>query len=170
MAVLTAALSSPGSTTSITWLFFPRESIHSALIVREAGVHGIGPDLAMALVAQESGFEEWAKSGSGAHGLMQVMPRTAFGYPGCPGECMDLPLALSDTSQNIRCGLRVLKNRLREFKGDEVMALQAYHDGASGARWMRWQGGFQFASKESREYVPRVLARRPVYTLLYPHH
>jgi len=166
-ALLVLAPAVFGSEFFTGWIYFPLETTHSSMIVEEARRAGVDPSLLMALVAQESRFEESAVSRSGAIGLAQLMYTTAFGTSSARGVCMDLPKALSDPRQNVRCGARYLSQLLVEFRGDEVMALQAYHDGPTGARWLRWYGGMRVAKKESREYVGKVLARRPAYSVLY---
>ncbi len=45
------------------------------IITREAGEHGVEPDLIAAMMLQESGGQPEVMSHSGAVGLMQVMPR-----------------------------------------------------------------------------------------------
>jgi soluble lytic murein transglycosylase-like protein len=159
MAVFLAASTSPSGSIQPGWIFFPRESIHSAMIVQESRAAGVDPALMMALVAQESGFRPWAVSPSGARGLSQLMPATAR------WACPDLPGALWDARQNVRCGVRYLSWQLRDFRGNEAAALLAYHDGPTGARMIL--SGYWPQREVSRKYAPGILIYRAVYSRIY---
>lgn len=87
---------------------------------------GLEPTLMLALAWVESGFNSQAISPAGAQGLMQLMPRTSAAF-GC------------DEPWEPRCSVvaaaTYYKRLLKQFKGNEVYALCAYH--ASSAQPMR---------------------------------
>lgn len=88
------------------------------------------PDLVAALILQESGGNPKAYSGSGAVGLMQIMPRDglAAAFMCVNGPCFhDRPAQakLVDPEYNIKYGTRLLA-RLLNRHGDIREALKAY--------------------------------------------
>ena len=76
-----------------------------------AFVQGIQCSLALAVAEVESGFEirPTPISVKGAIGVMQIMPETArlYGYD---------PSRLKEFRYNIRCGVGILKDLLRQFQ------------------------------------------------------
>jgi soluble lytic murein transglycosylase-like protein len=121
-----------------------RSGLHT--VVETAAVRaGIDPALFAALVEAESGFDPGAVSSAGAQGLAQLMPGTARSLGvGDP----------FDPVQNADGGARYLAQMLREFGGDERLALAAYNAGPGAVR--RHGGVPPFA--ETQKYVERVLA------------
>ena len=88
------------------------------------------PDLVAALILQESGGNPKAYSGSGAVGLMQIMPRDglAAAFICANGSCFhDRPpqAKLVDPEFNIKYGTKMLARLLRTH-GDMREALKAY--------------------------------------------
>ena len=109
-------------------------------VLAEGLRHGLDPDLLLAVIEVESGFDRFAVSHTGAQGLMQVMPfwKAALGRP-------NDNLMRVDT--NVRYGAAILAHYLRASGGDLVGALSRYN-GASGpayadkvlSTWQRrWQ-------------------------------
>jgi len=90
------------------------------LVYSEARRHGIDPELALAVIEVESGFQRFAISSAGAQGLMQVMPfwKHALGRPGDN---------LTVMRTNVRYGMAILAHYLERESGDVVRALGRYH-------------------------------------------
>jgi len=92
----------------------------------EARRSELHPELVLAVIHIESGFDRFAISHAGAQGLMQVMPfwLKEIGHPDDN---------LIDLKTNLRMGCTILKYYLEKEKGDLVKALARYN-GSSGRR------------------------------------
>ncbi|SEF13297.1 Transglycosylase SLT domain-containing protein [Rhizobiales bacterium GAS191] len=90
-----------------------------ALVARIASEEGADAKLADAVAAQESHFEQSQVSPKGAIGVMQLMPDTAQRYKVDP----------CDVEQNIRGGIRYLRDLSSEFGGNILLVLAAYNAG-----------------------------------------
>jgi hypothetical protein len=108
--------------------------------------HGLDPELVLAVIAVESGFQPAAVSPKGAQGLMQLMPGTA--------RALGVTDSL-DPAQNLDGGARYLKQMVAEQGGDLTKALAAYNAGPGAVRRHRGVPPYQ----ETRHYVRRVLRR-----------
>lgn len=95
---------------------------------------GLDPDLAFRIVKIESRFDPRARSGAGAIGLLQVMPRTATYY--------DSTLRAEDLYEpeiNLRIGFRYFRYLLERY-GDLRTALLAYNRGPARVEELKAQG------------------------------
>lgn len=111
----------------------------------EAQRVGVRPELAMAVMGQESAGKPGAVSPKGAMGLMQLMPGTA----------KELGVDPHDPVQNVQGGLRYLKQQLDAFDGDEAKALAAYNAGPGA---VRKHGGVP-PYAETQQYVKKISAK-----------
>jgi soluble lytic murein transglycosylase-like protein len=114
------------------------------LITAAAKKYGVRPALLAGLVKAESGFNPKAQSGVGAKGLTQLMDATARG------------LGVTDSfdpAQSLEGGARFLGGLLKQFKGDESMALAAYNAGPGAVQKYGGVPPYQ----ETQRYVPKVL-------------
>lgn len=125
--------------------------------------------LVYAFMRQESGFNENAKSGRGARGLMQVMPATARFVSGESDR-----ERLTDPEFNIDVGQRYLAQLLKEepVRGNLLLLAAAYNRGPG--RLARWMQTAEYGddpllfmeslpSRETRAFVERVIANLWVY-------
>jgi soluble lytic murein transglycosylase-like protein len=113
-------------------------------IVAAATKYGIDPSLLAAVVKQESNFNPRAQSGVGAKGLTQLMDATAHG------------LGVTDSfdpKQSLDGGAKFLSGLLKQFHGDESLALAAYNAGPGA---VQKYGGIP-PYQETQRYVPKVL-------------
>jgi soluble lytic murein transglycosylase-like protein len=120
---------------------------YDEFIAKSATRNGIDPNLMVAVMRQESGFNPRARSYKGATGLMQLMPATAarFGVTN-----------IYDAAQNIEGGAKYLRFLLDTFNGDVDLTLAGYNAGEhavmnSGYRVPRY--------RETQNYVKSISAR-----------
>lgn len=117
---------------------------YKAEITAAATKYGVDPALLAGLVRQESNFNPHARSGVGAKGLTQLMDATARG------------LGVTDSFdpvQSLEAGAKFLGGLLKEFHGDESLALAAYNAGPGA---VQKYGGIP-PYQETQRYVPKVL-------------
>lgn len=123
--------------------FFKKEVPFGAVIYREAKKNNIRPELVAAVVQAESRFKPSARSGAGAVGLMQLVPRT--------GRWMGAK-DLTNPVQNIAAGTKYLKYLHERFDGNETKMIAAYNAGEGNVK--RFGGVPPF--KETRKYLSKV--------------
>jgi soluble lytic murein transglycosylase len=125
------------------------------------------------LIRQESRFVTDARSGVGAHGLMQVMPATARWTARKLGMAGFTPDQLAERDTNIAIGTGYLKLVLDDFGGSMPMAAAAYNAGPSRPR--AWRNGPMLEGaawaetvpfQETRDYVKKVLSNTTFYAAL----
>jgi soluble lytic murein transglycosylase-like protein len=124
------------------------------LIESAARRHGVDPALLAALVKQESNFNPNARSGVGAKGLTQLMDATARG------------LGVTDSfdpAQSLEGGARFLGGLLKQFNGNESLALAAYNAGPGAVQKF---GGIP-PYEETQRYVPKVLGFAAQYRRIW---
>lgn len=143
-------------------------------IAAQAKVNNLEMALVAAMVKVESNFKPDAVSKADARGLMQLRPSTAaevarqLGYP--VGD--DFLARLFEPEYNITLGTRYYSSMLRQFDGDEVLALAAYNAGPNKLRsWLEagiWDGTWgnrsQIPYKETRNYLDRVRHYKDIYS------
>ena len=127
----------------------------------------------LGLVRQESRFITDARSGAGAAGLMQVMPRTARFVAHRIGIRRYDGRSVTEAKTNITLGTGYLRIVLDEL-GSQVLASAAYNAGPARAR--RWRDkaraleGAVYAETipfpETRDYVKKVMANAVFYSAL----
>ncbi len=132
---------------------------------------GVDPLLILAVMKQESRFNPWALSRSGAIGLMQLMPFTARRFLHTNGpihrECLKI-------EKNLLAGARYLRFLLDEF-GSTAFAVAAYNAGeGSVGRWLEaydYEGIDEFIEdipySQTYHYTQKVLLNYYYYQSLY---
>ena len=123
--------------------FFQREVPFGSIIFSEARKNNLAPELVAAVVHTESKFNATARSGAGAIGLMQLVPRT--------GRWMGAR-DLTNPAQNVAAGARYLRYLNDRFDGDQQKMIAAYNAGEGNVR--RFHGVPPF--RETQNYVSRV--------------
>lgn len=167
-------------------------AIHVAKEARQSGVElteflfptlrvpaGDAPEaaLTLAIIKQESAFDQRAQSSAGALGLMQLMPSTARPLAKSVGiKKLDEKKLLADASLNMRLGRLYLDQMIQRFGGSYIMAVAAYNAGPSRVRdWSNlygdprspeidavdWIENIPF--NETRNYVMRVMENLQIY-------
>ena len=123
--------------------FFKKEIPFGSIIYNEAKKNNIRPELVAAVVQAESRFKPTARSGAGAIGLMQLVPRT--------GKWMGAK-DLTNPAQNVAAGAKYLKYLNERFDGNETKVIAAYNAGEGNVK--RFGGVPPF--KETRKYLVKV--------------
>jgi len=122
------------------------------------------------LIRQESRFVNFARSGVGASGLMQVMPATAKWIAKRIGLTDYHPGLISRAETNIQLGTYYLRHVLDQMNGQVLMATAAYNAGPG--RPKRWADskpmeGAIYAETipfiETRDYVQKVMSNAHFY-------
>ncbi len=133
----------------------------------QARVNGLHPSWVRGLIRAESTWNPTARSSVGALGLMQVMPATGRGVAqrlGLRGY------SLTDPDDSIVLGSAYMAELMQRFDDQIILATAAYNAGPGAVeRWPRsddlpidlWIETITY--KETREYVPRVLAFKVIY-------
>jgi membrane-bound lytic murein transglycosylase MltF len=145
---LIATLGRPTASASCTGLtsraLERRARMHDAVIRQYAKIYNVDPRLVKALIQVESCFDRYAVSRVGAKGLMQLMPATA--------QSMGV-YNVFNANDNIRGGIRYLRQMMDRFEEDMELALAAYNAGPEAVE--KYQGIPPY--RETRNYVKRVL-------------
>jgi soluble lytic murein transglycosylase len=137
-----------------------------------AGAFDLEEAWVLGVVRQESRFIADARSGSGAAGLMQLLPHTARWVAQKTGYRGYSVRRVADVETNIALGSRYLKLVL-DGTGHPVLALAAYNAGPARAR--RWTPPRPMEAavyietipfNETRDYVRSVMANSLYYALI----
>jgi membrane-bound lytic murein transglycosylase F len=104
---------------------------YKPIIKKYSKHYGMDWRLIVAQIVQESGFREKARSRVGAHGLMQIMPRTAREI----SKELDIEYIMKNPRENITAGIYHLRKQYRHFPEakyqDRIrLALASYNAGA----------------------------------------
>lgn len=131
------------------------------------------PLLVLALIRQESAFQETARSLVGARGLMQIMPRTGRSLA---QKKNFKPNDLYDPELNVRLGTLYIDKLIKRYDGNLFHVLAAYNAGA--LRVDEWKKRYPTENtlifmdlipfRETREYVASILRNYYWYSQLYP--
>jgi soluble lytic murein transglycosylase len=134
------------------------------------------PAVSLAIMRQESNFDNGAISPSGARGLMQLMPATARLVAHRLGEPAAIELLTTDPGHNMRVGTAYLQEMLNQFGGYVPLAAAAYNAGPNRVnQWLAENGDPRAGNvsmidwiemipfNETRNYVQRVMENVVVY-------
>lgn len=136
-------------------------------------------EFVLAVIREESRFNERAKSHAGAVGLMQLMPGTAKDIGKNHGFKVDMSLLGKDKDYNVIFGSNYLANQYLKYNGNAMLAAAAYNAGPDNVdKWLRrfgdprspnvdpvtWAESIPF--KETRHYVQKVISSYVTYLSL----
>ena len=107
--------------------------------------YSVPSDLIHSIIKAESSYDSRAISPKGAVGLMQLMPETAAQY-GVQDRF--------DPDENIKGGVKYLKDLIKLFNGKTDKVLAAYNAGQEAIK--KFNGIPPYA--ETKEYIRRVMA------------
>jgi len=134
-----------------------KEQQNNALLIgSKAQEIGVDPDLALAFAWRENRFQTKGKSPKGATGVMQIMPANAKAY----GYSVE---DLQDPNHNIDIGLKLFKENLEMFDGNERAALVAYNANPNVAkRYLKNGESPESIPEETRTYLEDIHSVRPL--------
>lgn len=151
--------------------FFPVRYLN--LVNKHAARNRMDPNLILAVIRQESAFNESARSRANARGLMQVLPTTGRFLARQAGIAPYTITKLHEPETNIALGTTYLAERLQRYGGRIELALAAYNAGDNRVdRWLQEFGNVDMVEfveripfSETRSYVKQVLSNRIHYQL-----
>lgn len=119
----------------------------------------------------ESVFMPEVTSGADARGLLQLLPSTAERIALRNGIVWDGPASLYRPEVNIPLGAGALREVIDSYQGRAWLAIGAYNAGPTAVnRWLAARPALEpefwietVPYKETREYIPRVLAFSVIY-------
>lgn len=101
----------------------PKQRATAQRVIAEAKAQGVPAELAYGMAMQESGFDQSKKSKTGPTGVMMLGKAAA----------KDMGVNRHNELENIRGGVKYMKQMLDKYEGDIDKALIAYHDGPNSA-------------------------------------
>ena len=143
-------------------------------VVETAAENDMDPLFLLAIMRQESRFDQWISSWAGAHGLMQLMPSTAK-ETARQMRMRDYSVRrLKEPEVSIAIGSRYMSRLLKRFGGNPELALAGYNGGPTRiARWARQRGTRdidefveRISMEETRNFVRLVMDNYAWYTSL----
>lgn len=167
-AINTAELADKRSNYGLRYLMPYRE-----LIEPKAREQGLDLSWVYGLMRQESRFVPGARSGSGAQGLMQVMPATGKYVANKLGLRGYATGWLNDPHKNVMLGTNYMRIILESLDNMPVLASAGYNAGPGRAK--RWKDGKPLEGAiyaetipfdETRGYVEKVMANAVVYAAM----
>lgn len=143
-------------------------------ILEKSRKYGVEPEIMIALIHQESGYNRTAVSVANAIGLTQLLPEVAAEVARNLGIPYDGPEQLkSNTDLSIELGVAHFAELQKKFKNYE-MSLAAYNAGEAKAKEWRRKWGKDLPTyfdmitySETRDYVKRVLAKKEIYKIVW---
>ncbi|MEN6482341.1 MAG: transglycosylase SLT domain-containing protein, partial [Anaerolineaceae bacterium] len=145
------------------------------IVINAAQETGFHPLFLFSVIRQESLFEGFASSSSGAHGAMQIMPATGAEI----AKSYNWPLDYSEADLdrpyiNIRLGAEYLSNQRDYFGGDLYLALSAYNAGPGNTLyWEELAKGDPdlflevVRFEETRNYIMQIAEFHNIYRIVY---
>ncbi|MBL6975440.1 MAG: tetratricopeptide repeat protein [Deltaproteobacteria bacterium] len=103
-------------------------------VIETSGLSGVDPAFIYGVMRTESRFNPRARSGAGAIGMMQLMPRTARELADKLLGDRGLARRLRSPGPNIRLGTTFLAELRRHFRGHLALVLAGYNAGPGAAR------------------------------------
>lgn len=152
-------------------ILYPRP--YWELIKKYAKKYNLDPNLVIALIREESLFNQSIKSRSNAIGLMQIMPSTGKEVARKIGIKWTGESMLKNPHYNIQIGCYYLSWLIKQFNGDLSLAVASYNAGPNATkRWIKRFGAadidlflLRIPYPETKNYVKNVLQSFWIYTL-----
>jgi soluble lytic murein transglycosylase len=143
-------------------------------VKKNSALYDLDPYVVAALIAQESTFDQSARSSANAYGLMQILPSTGRRLAASLGIRRFNTSMLLNGETNIRLGTLYFKRLVQQF-GGAYYALASYNAGENRVvRWKAERPGMDedefiddIPFPETQNYVKRILGTAEDYRRLY---
>jgi soluble lytic murein transglycosylase-like protein len=136
-------------------------------------------ELVLAVIREESHFNQKANSNKAARGMMQVLDDTAKRVGKQAGVNVNVKMMRNNADYNIAVGSRYLGDLLTQYSGNPMLSVAAYNAGP--LRVDEWLGRFgdprggvdaidwveNIPFRETREYVQKVMGSYITYLALH---
>jgi soluble lytic murein transglycosylase len=129
----------------------------------------------LGIIRQETEFDQYAVSGAGAVGIMQLLPSSARQDASSAGMQFRSGDLVSDQDYNLKIGMVELGNDFSDYGGSYILAAAEYNAGPGNVS--KWLGDYgdprggtdpidwieKIPYNETRNYVQRVIENMEVY-------
>jgi len=147
---------------------------YETLIEEYSQEFSLDPYLVATVVWAESRFNPAAVSGSGAIGLMQIMPETGKWIAGKLGVKDYTSDLLYTAGINIQFGCWYLSYLENKFDGDMIKILAGYNAGPNKVEQWEEEWGEEYSPiwedipyEETKNYVKKIQSAEKIYKILY---
>jgi len=156
-------------------LFYSYPRAFSSQVEEYSDKYSLDDLLVYSLMREESRFNTEAVSGSGARGLMQLLPDTAVEAAGKAGVYPFSLDMLYKPDINVELGTFYMREMLNRFNGNIPVALAGYNAGPNRIAQLLenidYKGFDEFVEKipifETRNYVKKILKSYGAYRAMY---
>ena len=133
------------------------------------------PAFTLGVIRQETEFDQYAVSGAGAVGIMQLLPSTARNTANAASLNYSVSSLISDQTYNMQIGMAELGNDFSDWKNSYILAAAEYNAGPGNVnKWLASYGDPRGGTdpidwielipfNETRNYVQRVIENMEVY-------
>lgn len=152
---------------------YPKE--YAEYVYKYSEEYEVDPLLIFAIIKAESNFNPNVVSSSNAIGLMQLMDATAEEIATKLNIVYVKKASLYNPELNIQLGTKYFSNLLKEYKGNQLLALTAYNAGIGNVKKWIEQGTIKedgqdienIPFKETNNYVRKIVRDYRIYKELY---
>jgi soluble lytic murein transglycosylase len=168
-------LTEPPSAANRDFMRIAYPYAHAEPVERAAREFAVSPLLVLAIMRQESAFDDRARSAASANGLMQIIPDTATKIAKALREGGLEGPQVTEKAVNVRFGTWYLGQLMTKFNDNPFMAIASYNAGPIAvAKWVDQKHMLavdefveEIPFRETRGYVRRVISNLAVYSALY---
>lgn len=157
------------------YLLFPKK--YEAIVNKAGKTYNVDPYLILAVIKQESSFNEDAISKSRAKGLMQILDKTADETVKDINSISNKDYDIYDVYTNINIGTKYLSNLIEQYDGNIYIALTAYNAGMGNiSSWFDFENESyntleqvvnDIKFNETKQYVINIVRYYNIYRTIY---
>lgn len=157
------------------YLLFPKK--YEKIVNKAGEIYNVDPYLILAVIKQESSFNEDAISKSRAKGLMQILDKTADETVKDINSISNKDYDIYDVYTNINIGTKYLSNLIEQYDGNIYIALTAYNAGMGNiSSWFDFENESyntleqvvnDIKFNETKQYVINIVRYYNIYRTIY---